>query len=185
MAKKINWWEVDQMWDEGQDRAPTLQRDQPRRDQPRRVKRKTKYRAPDIPIVEEPSVKIGPFAGNSETPTRNYPVAIYHPVVPTMHPLTQEMQERQKQVEDRAMREAMRDADRIVADRAAVAREAEIQRLANIGQGQQVVVMPATIFDHLRERWVWILLLLLVLTVAILAWIIGRQQVGPKATNKL
>ena len=161
MAAANNWWELEKIWSDGEVRAPTLQRDRPRR---------KKRRAPDIPIVEDLangdySVTFGPFVGTSEPTKQDYPVAIYRPMMQDMHPLNQEMQDRAQVIEARAMREA----ERLVA-----ARDAESLRLANRGQGQPVIVMPSSILGHMRANWIYILLFILVAIVAILAFVIGE-----------
>ena len=174
MARKdpdYDWRRVDQVWEGDEVRAPTLQREQPKR-----TKRRTKYRAPEIPIVEELangefSVTIGPLAGT--TPKEDYPVVIYRQMTQGMHPLTEEMQARQNNIEAQAMRQARY---------AAAAREAEMddefenRRLAN---NRQVIMMPVTILGLMRANWMWITMILLVLLVVILSYIIGKKILQP------
>ena len=176
MARKdpdYDWRRVDQVWEEGEVRAPTL-----KREQPKRTKRRTKYRAPEIPIVEELangefSVTIGPPAGT--TPKEDYPVVIYRQMTQDMHPLNDEMQARQNNIEDRAMRQARHAA-------AARQREADLEdeldnrRLAN---NRQVIMMPVTILGLMRANWMWIAMIMLVLLVVILSYIIGKEILQP------
>ena len=171
MARKdpdYDWRRVDDVWEEGEVRAPTL-----KREQPKRTKRRTKYRAPEIPIVEELangefSATIGPPV--TTTAKQDYPVVIYRQ---EMHPLNEEMQARQNKIEERAMRQARL---------AAAAREADMEdelenrRLAN---NRQVIMMPVTILGLMRANWMWIAMFMLVLLVVILSYIIGKDKLQP------
>ena len=196
MARKdpdYDWRRVDEVWEEGEVRAPTL-----KREQPKRTKRRTKNRAPEIPIVEELangefSVTIGPPV--TTTTREDFPVVLYQPIMQDMHPLTQEMQDRQLDIEYRAMREARSAAERnaeidveVRAMRAAsrareqelrAAREAQNNRPGNLAQGQQIIMMPATILGLLKANWTWVAMIMLVLLVAILSYIIGKDKLQP------
>ena len=174
MAKKYpdyDWRRVDDIWEEGEVRAPTL-----KREEPKRTKRRMKYRAPEIPIVEELanrefSVTIGPPV---TTPAKEeYPVVIYGQMTQEMHPLNEEMQARQNNVEERAMRQARRQA---AAREAEIEEELENQRLARLANIRQVNMIPVTIMGLMRAYWMWIIMVMLVLLVAILSYIIGKDR---------
>ena len=162
--KEYDWRQVDRVWEEDNFRAPTL-----RRPQPKRQKTKTKSRAPEVPKDgasnnDEFGVTIPPYAGTSQSNQRDFPVVIYHP-------LTEKMEDRQRDMLERER--ALREAERRAAERAE-----EDRRMANNGFRQQMQTMPATIFEQAKSNWIWILLLLLVVTVGIMAYIIGKQNIG-------
>ena len=171
MARKYpdyDWRRVDDIWEEGEARAPTL-----KREQPKSTKRRMKYRAPEIPIVEELanrefSVTIGPPVVTAAK--EDYPVVIYGQMTQEMHPLTEEMQNRQDNIEERAMRQARLAA---AAREAEMADELENRRLAN---NRQVIMTPVTILGLMRAYWMWITMIMLVLLVAILSYIIGKDR---------